>query len=577
MKYKPSFEVFKNPLIASVIMMLAFMLCTLLLFQVKYHMPDDVGMVMRVAGISKTVAPSEFIMNSNILVGKLLAGLYGAWPGVDWYPYFLIFMIFLSGMAINFAVLRLRLGLLTLALCTAFMSLVMSFYIVDLSYTTTASILGVSGAALAVSLLFKPPEAKAISSVPVISSILLFLMSALLREKSFFLIGVLTFITVVLMLGFKRDNRRIVLCGVIGISALGIGSVFVAFDRHTYTSDTAMNEFLIQKKIKSRFIEYGQITYSEENRHVFEACNVSENDFMMMRYWFYDTSVENFSVEKIQCIADGFPKRKQYVGVKELVKTTSSIYKQHAPILLFVLLVGALGSRSPPKIALGICAFVIPGLVFSYMNIFFKPAPLRVATPVFGFFACMVFIAHAVSTPKQDKEHGSINLAISSVVLAVIFGTVGLQINKHFKSGRAIEIRQNKLQDYTAQLNPQDDDIYLVWVGGSYPTHWASPFGDIRKQFSHYHQVGVGTSFNSPLSRAQLTRFGIDNPYLDIVDNQHANFIFTQRNVGRFFPIYKEFLRINYGLDVCFVVDKTIDKIVVGSVKTQDQCKTLHK
>lgn len=63
-------KILNKPFFASVIMMSIFMLVILIFLPIKYHSVDDVGMVMRVSGISKTGAPSEFIMNSNILLGR---------------------------------------------------------------------------------------------------------------------------------------------------------------------------------------------------------------------------------------------------------------------------------------------------------------------------------------------------------------------------------------------------------------------------------------------------------------------------------------------------------------------------
>lgn len=561
-------KMFSKPFISSVIMMSVFMLFVLILLPIKYHAVDDVGMVMRVSGISKTGAPSEFIMNSNILLGRFLAGLYKVWPNFDWYPAYLLLMVFLSGVAINFAALRLRYGFQALAICTVFLLVVMSFYIAELNYTTIASLLGIGSAALILSILFKPPETKNGLIVFGLSAVALFILCTLLRERSLLLMGGFTFIASVIVLGFNRKINRAIMCAIIGFSAFGIGSAFMAYDRHSYRVDSEMHAFKIQKKIKSRFIEYGQITYNENNRHVFETCNVSENDFMMMRFWFYDTRIENFSVEKIKCLADGFPKRKQNIDTGKVIENVVKVYQNNKLILILILGLGLLGPRSPPKTILVIFACTLPALVFIYLNVFYKPAPSRISVPVFGFFAGAILVAHMATLIRQEVKRKQVNFAINSVAVIMMLGASGLQINNRVEAGKLVEIRQNKVQAYTAEFSPDGEDIYLVWIGDAYPLAWAPPFGGVRKLFANYNQVGVGTSFNSPLSRAQLLRFNLNNPYVDIVDNEHAQFMFRERNVDKLFLVYKDFLRVNYALDVCFVVEKKIDFIITGHVIT---------
>ncbi|MCF6274379.1 MAG: hypothetical protein L3J05_01270, partial [Robiginitomaculum sp.] len=136
-----------------------------------------------------------------------------------------------------------------------------------------------------------------------------------------------------------------------------------------------------------------------------------------------------------------------------------------------------------------------------------------------------VLIAHMATLVRQPIKQNIVNRTTYGLVVFVMIFSTGLQMNKRIQSGKLAIIQQNKLQAYVVDLNPTDKDIYLVWTGGTFPAEWASPFGGIRNLFANYHQVGVGTSFNSPLSRAQLRRFNLNNPYLDIVDNEYAKFI----------------------------------------------------
>lgn len=511
-----------------------------------------------------------------------MSGLYSIHPNFDWYPAYLLLMVFLSGVALNFAALRLRYGFQALAICAVFLVLVISFYIAELNFTTIACLLGIGGATLVLSMLFKPPGTKTGLVACGLTAIMLFVLCALLREKSLLLMGGFTLIASIIVLGFNRKIHSVILCAGIGFSAFGLGSALMAYDQHSYRVDAEMNEFRIQKKIKSSFVEYGQITYNEKTRHIFEACSVSKNDFMMMRFWFYDTRIENFSVDKIKCLADSFPKRKQNIDMGKVIENVGTIYQRHILILIFIFALGLISPRSPPKTILVICAFALPSLVFAYLNVFYKSAPVRVSTTVFGFFAAMVLIAHMAGVVRQPdkRKYGKrnyANLAINSLAVFMMFVAAGLQVSNRIKVGKLTEVQQNKLRAYMSALNPDDKDVYLVWTGDTLPINWVPPFGGLQKLFADYHQVGVGTSFNSPLSRAQLRRYNLNNPYVDMVDNRHAKFMFRQKNAKGLFSTYKEFLQVNYALDVCFEVDNTIDYIVVGVVKSQENCTVLQK
>ena len=71
----------------------------------SYDTNDDVFLSMIAAGRGFCPAPDEHLVFTNILIGKLLKGLYTQWPAVPWYGAYLLAAHYLAQVALLYCAL----------------------------------------------------------------------------------------------------------------------------------------------------------------------------------------------------------------------------------------------------------------------------------------------------------------------------------------------------------------------------------------------------------------------------------------------------------------------------------------
>ena len=114
-----------------------------------YETNDDLMMQMIASGFH-TGHPDEHLVFTNILIGRVLRFLYGAWAGCNWYLIYLLVVHYAALTAIAFLVVSRRGGWLFTFLYLGFFLIVETHILLCLQFTTTAFLAGTAGLLLLV-------------------------------------------------------------------------------------------------------------------------------------------------------------------------------------------------------------------------------------------------------------------------------------------------------------------------------------------------------------------------------------------------------------------------------------------
>ena len=112
----------------------------------SYQTNDDAQIAMIAAGKGWALRRMEHLMFTNVLVGQVLKSLYTAWPAVAWYGVYLLVVQYLAQTVLLYCAICARLHALRVAMYLLFFATVGIFYLNNLQFTTTACLVGQSGA-----------------------------------------------------------------------------------------------------------------------------------------------------------------------------------------------------------------------------------------------------------------------------------------------------------------------------------------------------------------------------------------------------------------------------------------------
>ena len=511
----------RHPLLSSAVCVVLAYALTLTLHPPQLEI-DDVYWWMFVAGFGMGSAPDEHLWCSHHLVAAAVSALYRTWPDGPWYGLYLQLTVFMSHLAIGYALAR-RLGPRGLVLFGLQFLAFDQYLAHHLQFTMEAGIAGVGGVLLlALGLSRHEPHPWR----HLTAGALLLSLAALIRvEIAFMMLGV--FGPVLLLEAAPVDRPRLIRIGAIGLLAAGLLALEVE-NRRFHRSDPEWSGFhrqyvmLRQELVESEF-RRPNIDYTDQTKPVFEEVGWCESDFRLMRRSVYYDD-ERISDENVERILSRFPRPWRLSPsdyVRQLLETASHPRVVPAFPLALLLLLG-LGRRG--WIALGAAAFVWLGALFYFLN-FAKPPPDRVYLPVVAgaLWAC-AFLARRDVLPPQRPLFGRwprTTLRQALVGAALVVGAMNL--NALWRDGQRTRERAVELRAAIERLAPRPDQLYVIF-GGEFPYDSILPFEDvgfIRPMRS------LGTLHNSGFNKRRMREFDITDVYTALYERPDVLLVST--------------------------------------------------
>jgi hypothetical protein len=528
-----------RPFLFSFILTSTLFTLILFFFTPFFRVNDDSWQVFISKGVGLTTEPNEHIFLGNVLYGFLLKFFYTFFPRVSWYGYFQILTLFLAFWAfLAGALLRSRSKFTLLIFLIGFCFIGLNF-ILQPSYTTVCIIAFQCGIFLLANLLSEQSRSSR-NKIIFLGALCLFL-SSLIRLKAFFFSSLFTipFIAYTLWSGRER-LKNLTIAVFILLPILGCA----LFDHFYYARDPGWKEFTRFHETAVKYLDCRNMVYNDRTKPFFDAGGWSYNDLNLFRGWYF-LDEEKFGPDNLEKIGSKFPavgsegKPGSYSSLWHTLSTPTSI-NMLLCFFLFLLF-------TPARKFYFILANTVWVLLTILYMLYFAKAPDWLFLPAF-FFLVNLSIFFAVppkskSSPK-DKPISKITPKTGYISLFLLALLLTPTIWNHYRTNHSLKINQDLLKQTLARLNPQDNQLFVVW-DSVFPYELISSL-DNFEVFRHFRIFALAPFERSPIAKKMLTGFEIKELFRDMVDRPDV-FIICSAHEG---AMYQQYMRERYGMEV---------------------------
>jgi hypothetical protein len=202
MKFNIPFE--KKPFLLSIILNLGLFILNYLLFVPAFNTNDDVGMMLKVSGISNFAESTHLMLYSNVIIGYILEFFYKLFGNFIWYEMYLVLAMYLSFVTFFYVCFNsVKNKIVALLLYILYFIFVGTSVLLNPQFTLEATLLVIAGL-----LLIFFPFNKATNKWELIGGSILIIFGNLIRNNSIFL-AFLVFLPVLLI--YLKNNWKFLL------------------------------------------------------------------------------------------------------------------------------------------------------------------------------------------------------------------------------------------------------------------------------------------------------------------------------------------------------------------------------
>jgi hypothetical protein len=513
----------KLKLLAAIVINLLFMLVMVTCFKLRFETNDDVLMSKFVDG--QMAEKSAYVPFINIILGFMLKLLYTV--GGDKLPWYSIaqyaFML-VSFTAISWVLMRKYRLLPALSMiAVVLMTVGMNSYL----YPTFSKVCAVAVAAGLYLMLYAMGDGREKAKGGVLAlGIVLAVLGYLWRVEEFFAVAAIMapvgLVAVVKLLGNKETElkrrwqsvwryfRPFLLLLVIVLLCMG-------FDRFMWTrGDYAY--FTSYSDNRSLLIDYSQVPEYDEMQDVYDSLDMNEDAVYFLKNWsFYDT--EKFSLENIKTLIAA---RNDVVQNLSLGECLGKLLDVAIPGLAKTLAFGAMalmlvlwlaGGKHGWQEWLGvICSFGFFGVIYLVMIYQNRYLANRVD------MGMLLSLALAMSFFMDGRKLENEKLFCTFVLLLAVF--IGLYSNRTIcKLSHQYDVEDKSSKKAAIDLLLQDDEhiyFYKIW---SLDIELYDPLETAPEGYADKILQLGGWSLYHPSIEHILEKYGIENPYPDMIDN----------------------------------------------------------
>lgn len=469
-----------------------------------YETNDDVWFMVVASGAWGS-DPSEYLVWTHVVLGRLLRWLYGSAPGIPWYPLYLYAVQYVSSAVLLIILVRVggsRKGAAAFAVLFGMFQLTVMY---RLQFTTTACVATQSGL-LALFLATRPHEPHPRRWIALGGALLL--LGGLVRQPALYLTLVLVTPLVCLDAWQSGRLRLILLLGCV------LGAHVAAWRLHTahYVQNAPWAEFLDYAAARTPLVNQPFDYRSPETEAALASLGWSRNDLrMLLSHNWSDADV--FSAADLRRLRAAIPARRSIAQAAALLGAALGplwlfLYFSFCHVTLAVvrarwdrrwLLFGAVGSALAVTLYLGVAA---------------KPAT-RVFLPIMFLVNALALLftierrkedARPVRVPWLPRPTGHrISLAAGLGAYAFLLLAQGRALRRMEQQHR---LTTGVFQNLVDALPAKDSTVFVSW-GAAFPLQWTSPLREAN--LNRVRMLLTSGPSRNPLSRAMAAEVGIES------------------------------------------------------------------
>lgn len=495
-------------------------------FGFYYGINDDISMQKLAAGTSGAGVPDGHLIFVKYALGVVLAALFKAFPGIDWYGLFMIGCIFFCGYLVLKRIYTLSQNSVNKILIRVIGIVFVLFWIVDsailFQFTVVAGV-------LAATAVFCVVSSKNIKISDYILAWVLIILASLIRLKVFYMTlpiaGIITLGKYIESLklegniwakGIKQwceqiKDKKSVLIKLIIVSVIGFSMFYTLTSvvEDAAYSKSPWNEYVEYKHARSLIMDYYGWPSYEGNEAFWNSVDISEEEHKCLKLYGILPNVDSETIIKI---AD-YASESYYVSKEEHIANMKSVFMTavkakncrttHVMLLIsIIILVAYLIKAEAYKrfmVVLGIMAELAILLYLLYGGRF----PTRIIM-IYDYQCILTIFGVVFSDINFEKTNEKL---LYSLCLTVLSGTLIFSICSVVTK---VEKQKNNLSTYTAQLEyaAEYPDYFFIVPTGTLVT---------TKQFTIHEQENIasnmsgtyGWSVFSPWSNKRFENYGL--------------------------------------------------------------------
>ena len=472
-----------------------------LMYKLEFETNDDFTMKLLVSGAYGVF--DYHLVFINVIIGKLLIFLYSMLPSVSWYEIIQYVCILFSLIQITFVFFRNNKNIFLYLPILIIISI--NLYS-NLQFTKTSSILTMAGCITIIDYIFNKRKMSAL-----FFGVLFLIFGFLIRSMEFLAISGIFFLTFV---PFINKNNIMKVLKIFIIIILPI-TFFFFVDRCSYSSD-GWNHYLEYNKYRVELMDRGWPSYEEINRN---KIGINENAYKLFR----KATINDENVFGNELL-------KEIVSIKERDNLFLPIYKisvfirKHI-ILFFIfvvlLLLFLLNNKKTYQLIIFVLLLLLALFIDLYLicilNSYIKE---RVALPII-ISALLILLYY--SKNNFILYNNFLPLLIAIFALFCLFCFDNSIIN--------YDNRENEKQKIITE-SIEKDKIYLTTMSSRF-IYTKDLFKNYEKGcFSNIVLLG-GWDSNTPTKFQIQKNNGINNCFIDVINNENIFIISTENEINR--------------------------------------------
>jgi hypothetical protein len=230
-----------------------------------FNANDDFEMLSIVSGIKSE--PSEMMVFTNIIIGKILVNLYKFNIHIPWYSLYLIFGIFLSNLSLVYLLFKINKSSKSLIFALLLSLFFISISYLQLQFTMVSGLLTLSGISI---LLFSGSinfEKKLYSYSFLVFGLCLFIFGTLIRFNNLYLVIMLflPFIVIIIFNYFLKDKtKKFIKPTLLIITTLVVSFLLKYYNDFNYNNDYNYKNYLTYNNLRSNLIDNQILNLQDE-------------------------------------------------------------------------------------------------------------------------------------------------------------------------------------------------------------------------------------------------------------------------------------------------------------------------
>jgi len=543
----------RQPLMVSAVITGILFILFFSLFNACYESNDDPTSMMISSGLL-TGTPGEYLIHSNIIIGKFLQFLYTFSPAINWYPLFLYSLHFLGMTFLLYSLLYEKPGRLKIIFSSLIFLFINFFFLIALQYTTAAAVSGISGIFLLMAVFKKGGKLKIF---PIITGIFLLLLCGLVRGEVFYLVILLSLPLIICFFLHNKSGKFLITIFSV-IILFGMASLY---NRFYYNGNPEWKEYYYYDRAREELHDTSRLT-SAFNSNIEKTCKEvgwkSIDYYMFCNWMFFDRNI--YSREKLEKLVKLLPlnagKNFSLSGPAYVIINTFFLH-----CLALILLIFFLTPRKFPKKYIISSALLII-FMSVYMQLFMKfvfrvylPMILLLTWTVLFFSAenlCpSLYPSEKEGSDKEKKLPFTLYSPLRKTVIIILCfflaGSVFLSFRQLLLISSKSKIKSSEYARITEELSHKEK-IYVVW-GNALNMEDMGPLSAPEK-LKNFNIITSGWLTHSPYYYFLLKKFEITDIYRALYEKD--NVFLICRNDQEMLKLLQFYIKEHYNQDVLF-------------------------